>query len=337
MKKTLVAVAAVVAATGAIAGNSVTLYGVADVWVGSLKSPGAGSSQLLINDGGASASRIGIRVKEDLGGGMYAAVKMEERVRMDSGTRSGGPRPNGRVEGAREHWLGLGGDFGEIRLGFNNNSASDAVGFADEVSGTAFSAIDGGQFGVASTATSSRLRNSIRYVSPDFDGFYGSFTYATGENKGQPNTNVTPPYVRTKTDNAFGGMIGYEGGPLGVSVGYDVVNIDGEPDPSAVNVGAYYDFGQFKVSGGFGVSDPERGPKTNWYGIGAGFTVDNIYVAATLGSSKTKDSDNRFNSFGLEGHYNLSKRTLAYAGIARGKPTNVSAGRLFAVGIRHKF
>lgn len=335
MKKTLVAVAAVVAATGAIAGNSVTLYGVADVWVGSVKNPGASTSQMVIEDGGAAASRIGIRVKEDLGGGMYAAVKMEERVRIDSGIRSGDPRPGSRrVEGPREHWLGLGGDFGEVRLGYNNNSASDTIGdFADATSGTAFSAIDG-TFGQAATATSSRLRNSIRYVSPDFDGFYGSFTYSTGENKGR---RFSPSYVRTKTDNAFGGMIAYEGGPLGVSVGYAVVNTDGALDPSTVNVGGYYDFGQFKLSGGFGVQDPERGAKTNWYGIGAGFTVDNIYVAATLASSKTKDANNRFNAFGLEGHYNLSKRTLAYAGFSRGKPTGVSAGRLFAVGINHRF
>lgn len=313
MKKTLVAVAAVVAATGAIAGNSVTLYGVADVWVGGLKAKGSDITQFKIDSGGAASSRIGIRVKEDLGGGMYAAVKMEQGVGMDDGSRS-----------SREHWLALGGDFGEIRLGRNDNSADDIMGgFIDASQDTKLSAINGA-FGVWGFSTD-RMNNSIRYVSPDFDGFYGSATYSTGENKAKGK----------KADNAFGGMIAYEGGPFGIAASYDVNNVDGAPDPSSYHLGAYYDFGQFKLNGGFGVFDPEYGKKTNMVGIGAGFTVDNIYVAASLAAAET-DND-RTTAFGLEGRYNLSKRTLAYAGFTTGKDKGQKAGRLFAVGMLHKF
>ena len=72
MKKTLIALAAF-AATAAFAQSSVTLYGIADVYVGQTKTFG-GTSQTVVNSGGLSTSRIGLSVKEDLGSGLQGFV-----------------------------------------------------------------------------------------------------------------------------------------------------------------------------------------------------------------------------------------------------------------------
>lgn len=323
MKKTLVAVAAVVAATGAIAGNSVTLYGVADAYVGALKAKGGGVTDIVVNSGGAKTSRLGIKVKEDLGGGMYAAVKIEEKIVMDDGGRD-----------AREHWVGLGGDFGEVRLGLNDNSINDVEDFIDAShKGTGFSALTGAMGVWADGAVGKRdvfggrLSNSIRYVSPDFDGFYGSATLGMGEDKASG---------KSATRN-FGAMLAYEGGPFGIAAGYGLVDQDGSVDPYNVKVGAYYDFGDFLLNGGAALHDPDSNAdaRTGAINIGGAFTVDNIYVAASLGYAK--HGDERSTSFGLEGRYNLSKRTVAYAGFTHGKNKGSKAGHLIAVGMLHAF
>ena len=77
MKKSLIALAVLVASGAAMAQSSVTLYGVIDLGVGKLGSPkGAAQKEKfsmqssgLVNNG---VSRIGFRGVEDLGGGLKA-------------------------------------------------------------------------------------------------------------------------------------------------------------------------------------------------------------------------------------------------------------------------
>ena len=74
MKKSLIALAVLAASGAAMAQSSVTLYGVADVFVGSAKTEvgGAGLRQNVVNTSGINGSRWGLRGSEDLGGGMKA-------------------------------------------------------------------------------------------------------------------------------------------------------------------------------------------------------------------------------------------------------------------------
>jgi len=94
MKKTLVALAALAAATGAFAqsGNAraidasgVTLFGVADVNVTQFSQDGAGSVTRLQGEGRNESSRLGIRGVEDIGGGWGAGFWFEAGVFYDSG------------------------------------------------------------------------------------------------------------------------------------------------------------------------------------------------------------------------------------------------------------
>jgi len=67
MKKSLIALAVLAASGAAMAQSSVTLYGRADVGVGSEKVDGDSTTKMI--NGGLTTSRWGIRGTEDLGGG----------------------------------------------------------------------------------------------------------------------------------------------------------------------------------------------------------------------------------------------------------------------------
>lgn len=69
MKKCLIALAVLAASTAAMAQSSLSVYGVADIWLGSVKSGLNGARQTVIESGGVSSSYIGFKGTEDLGGG----------------------------------------------------------------------------------------------------------------------------------------------------------------------------------------------------------------------------------------------------------------------------
>ena len=93
MKKTLVAAATLIAATGAFAQSSVTLYGVVDASLENVK--GTDSLTRVSSDNYAS-SRLGFRGVEDLGGGLKANFVLEGGINLDTGDgKSGGATDSG--------------------------------------------------------------------------------------------------------------------------------------------------------------------------------------------------------------------------------------------------
>lgn len=111
MKKSLIALAVLAASGAAMAQSSVTVYGLADVRVGSFKqSDEVGSlSNTEMRSGGFATSRIGFKGTEDLGGGLKANFQIETSVAID--------RPAASTIGDRQAWVGLSGGFGAIELG----------------------------------------------------------------------------------------------------------------------------------------------------------------------------------------------------------------------------
>ena len=95
MKKTIIvlAVLAASAASGiASAQSTVTLYGLADVYVGSTttkQSPVGGAStsgrKTVIDSGGFNGSRFGLKGSEDLGGGLKANFVLEGGYDISTG------------------------------------------------------------------------------------------------------------------------------------------------------------------------------------------------------------------------------------------------------------
>ena len=251
MKKTLIAFAALSAIAGmAQAQSSVTLYGLVDVNLTSLKTnvvvgTGAGASvqsitQTKIDAGGLNGSRWGMRIREDLGGGMAAVANLESCFNADTGASGQG----GLLFGRRAN-VGLATGFGTVTVGRNSSSYDDVSadhtmmgasifdpsnnnnGNSAGVAGTLGTVAGNAAFlskGSNQTATwvgfNTRFNNSIKYVSPNFGGFSGSVMYAFGEDKSVPAT-------ANKASRSISANLKFANGPLLISGGYQTESTGG--------------------------------------------------------------------------------------------------------------
>ena len=109
MKRTLIVAAIATLATGAAtAQSSVTIYGRLNLSAENQKNVTANGTVKALQN---SASRIGFRGTEDLGGGLKANFILEHGFNPDTGT------PDARGFWARQSEVNLAGGFGMLRLG----------------------------------------------------------------------------------------------------------------------------------------------------------------------------------------------------------------------------
>ena len=324
MKKTLIALAAF-AATAAFAQSSVTLYGIADAYVGQTKGFG-GTSQTVVNSGGLSVSRIGLSVKEDLGSGLQGFVVVENGVNTDTGTGACN----------RKSVLGLSGSFGTVSLGNQQDPLSQVLeNVLDAQSDSVFSAVAGTQ-----GASFYTVANSVRYDTPNFDGFSAAVQVGLGEDK---NTVINPG--RASRDTALN--VQYANGPLALALAHGIYETNNGANnlvpvrQTGTALAGTYDFGMAKLNLGF-TNAKTKTVAGNDKGINVGVTapIGAFTVVGQLSRNKFTGAKNR-TSFGLEGHYALSKRTTSYVGFNQTKDNNLASGadksRIFGVGVRHVF
>ncbi len=119
VRTALIAGGLVMASTNVMAESSVTLYGVIDTgvdWENDAASKpgqtsGSGSAVRMTQLSSTTPSRWGLLGKEDLGGGVKATFKLESWFYPNNGGLGAG-----RLFG-REAWVGVGNEWGDIRLG----------------------------------------------------------------------------------------------------------------------------------------------------------------------------------------------------------------------------
>jgi predicted porin len=267
MKKTLIALAALGAMTGvAHAQSTVTLYGLLDGNLQSAKLNVIGSGtqantiqsarQTKIDSGGLNGSRWGLRLSEDIGGGMAIVGNLESGVNIDTGSSGQG----GLLFGRRAN-VGLSStSFGTLVIGRNSSSYDDvsadhtmmgatlfdpsnnnngispatAVNLSSTAPGTATAPAPAltsastflGNRGNANTTWigfNTRFNNSVKYTTPNFSGFTASAMYAFGEDK-----QFNPAVKATKSVSA---NLKYANGPLLVSGGYQSEAAGGTLNP----------------------------------------------------------------------------------------------------------
>jgi len=310
MKKTLLALAALTAFAGvASAQSSVTLFGIVDLAVGSVKNGNTTLKQMSSNQ--LSSNRLGFRGVEDLGGGMRAGFWLEGAMSNDDGNPGG-------LTFQRRSTVSLMGGFGEIRLGrdytatFLNKTVFDPFG----TNGL------GSSLNVASTLGSGagtlvRANNVVGYFLPAMGGVYGQLQVAMGEG------TVGNKYV--------GGRVGYAGGPVNVAIAYGKTY---KNDGAASGAPMFSDFKDFNIGGSYNlgfmtlmaqynkidydpgnVANDKRDQKIALFGMTVPFGASTLkfsYINAkgTQGSSAT-DFDAKQITFGYQ--YDLSKRTSIYA------------------------
>jgi predicted porin len=157
----------------------------------------------------AGNSNIGFRGKEDLGGGMAALFQLEQTVGVDNG--AGGTWN-------RNTFVGLGGGFGQVRLGLMDTvfkEYGDTIGVLGISSGTPMSSsniLRKTPFGTsAASRFHERRANSLRYDSPEFGGVQLGAQAATEENPGNVGAAKT-----------YSVGVKYDSGPIYFALAHEI-------------------------------------------------------------------------------------------------------------------
>ncbi|PIW09251.1 MAG: porin [Comamonadaceae bacterium CG17_big_fil_post_rev_8_21_14_2_50_60_13] len=329
MKKSLVALAVLAASGASFAQSSVTLYGIADIWFGNVKTDagnaGAPTSSITqVTSGGVDTSRWGLKGSEDLGGGLKANFKLEQGFSLDTGAAAAGFN--------RVAQVGFSGGFGEVKLGkvssaYNDLEAAAAAGFGSGALGPVAIAFQ------SDASYTSRPSNTIYYAMPTLSGFDAMVSYSFDE-------------------KAAGGMevvslgVSYSAGPVFAGLGYQTEQAVGSAvEAKYTQANVTYDMGVAKLLGAYGNVTNDAGVSGNdvseWQigvdvPVSTALTVSTGYAKSTR--SFTVGADDKVTAFSVVGAYALSKRTYLYGGFATSTvdSTDVKTDR-YAVGINHKF
>jgi predicted porin len=190
-----IAVAGALTPAAAMAQSSVEIYGRANLSAGIWKATGAAlttgnlDSRTRVVDGG---SRLGFRVNESLGGGLRAFVVLESGVNFDTGNgngQSGAANASTGQFASRDSYIGIGGGWGDIRLGRQSIWWSNGVlaqTGANYIDNAVDGLITGGRSGVATPVA--RNSNTISYNTPTVGGFNASFSYSTNHEGAAPGS-----------------------------------------------------------------------------------------------------------------------------------------------------
>jgi len=330
MKKSLIALAVLAASGAAMAQSSVTLYGIMDVWVGSVDTD-PGDSTTIMQSGGVSTSRWGMKGSEDLGGGLKANFNLESAVGVDTGASSGF---------TRQAWVGLSGGFGDVRFGLNNTPYDSYVISVHGVFDSDVSAMYLAKF-PSLTGYNAKAANSIKYVSPSMGGFSAEVLYAMDEETAATGTSASNGLETTSF------ALRYTGGPIYADLAYQ--------SDEAYNTGLQTERTKVGASYNFGVATAKAHFITtaDYKAVGADVDEWQIAVDVPLSSAMTLSAnyatadynaaagDKESSGYGIALAYSLSKRTTVYGGF--GSVTTEEPGKVdvdttaYAVGVKHVF
>jgi predicted porin len=293
MKKTLVAVAALAAFSGAYA--EVTISGLLDAAVtidGTNSTLGAGPN-------GGSEFTLGLN--EDLGNGLKAIGAFTIIGDVFSAT--------GDQFATYNSFVGLSGEFGSVKLGsqwspiFLASTISDATG----------------RWGSTNLANPAELQtaNSITYTSPSISGFSLSFQRELGV-AGTPAAG-TAAWINTGSGTTQAYSLNYSVGGFtaAYATGTNSVGSVGNEETKTSLFAAKYDFGMAAVHYGNLTTDAAAN--------GTNVKSNSIAVSAPIGAltlSAIYSSDGTDSAQNYQGVYALSKRTQL----------NASAGKMQKAG-----
>ena len=355
MKKTLIALAAVAASTGAMAQSTVSISGlleispVSNAKITTQGTPSA-ASQTNKNSrvGGPnswSTSVLTISGTEDLGGGLRASFLLMSGA---------GTQPNSTSNaldtgiGNRQRTLSLAGNFGTVTFGrFIPAAAAGFHAFSGAGSSTLAGSIYGlsqsdnnlnGAFGQNGLHTSAvnfeRQNNLIQYTSPTMNGFTVNVAYANNKNdlSGTANQGATSGKQTSL-------HVGYTAGPLSVGVGINSRKDEKEGTAADIEkadadlqwIGASYDFGVARVFATHATRDDKTSKgaaaltavtdiKVTGFGVSVPVGAFTLRASTYSGKDKrgTGDTDNmKLSGNQLSVSYALSKRTTVVAAMGK--------------------
>ncbi len=377
MQKKLIALAIAGLSGAAFAQSNVTIYGVADASFDFIRVSG-GSAALSANTPNftrvsSNGSLIGFKGTESLGNGLTALFQFESDVNFDNG---------GSLNTGRDSLVGLSGEFGKVLLGnmtgptralankLDVNAGNDGISSNRAVLGNLGGALAYGQALTAnnianvanlnangrsndsSSLFDTRLKNSIAYISPSFNGLQATAVYMANENK-------TEAAGAKSNISAYDLGANYTNGPVMLGATYERfsskndlagASITGGLGSSEIlkefRFGGMYDFGNATVRALYARTKANGSlgnVKQNVWGLGGTYNVTangkvtaQYYRAKDLSGTTTlfnplatslNDTGAKFYSVGYE--HSLSKRTMLkanYAYLKNDKNTSTNGG-----------
>jgi len=349
-RKTLVAVAALALSGAAMAQSSVTVYGRLDASIGSAKAGpvtgGVGpvsNTQMFSNN--ITTSRLGFRGTEDLGGGLSALFVIETGFSPDA--------PAATTLGNRAAVVGLSGGFGTIKLGRHDTSFDDIrdlstssnlwdsghLASTETILGADANSAVPAVAGVGQLADyGDRANNQVRYESPSFNGFSFGASYGFGEATKPAKSDITAFNLRYKAGNLDVGYGFQENKNISAALVDNTLEYN--------TLAAAYNFGSFRISGGWNQAKNQTDRKSDTYSIGVNVPVSAFDFSLGYSSAKAKQAGAAFEkgtAFSVGATYSLSKRTRAYAALTNGDIKDGVTGAkirqrdIYALGLIHTF
>ena len=332
----------------AAAQADVTVMGHIDTSVDAIDNDVTGLDDTNLN---CTTCSVGFKGSEDLGNGLKAIFKLDfqyDSTERNTGkakaskstfTTTGGQVIN-PVTGVsdtssitdRDQWLGLAGNFGQVRIGTISTVYKSHGAAIDPLYRTS---LQGRTHGLqtqyfhagAGEELNGRATNTIRYDSPSWNGLKvgATFTLDGDENDGED-------------DNPYGAGVSYENGGILVFVDYLNNNQGGNTEINAAKIGGKYTLNNFAIMGQYESTELRGGDQepTQWH-VGGSYTIGNnlIYAAYGQGDPDVKSVDDT-TAWTVAGIHKMSKRTSVYAGYNAQDFDGPDATQ-FSVGMKHKF
>ena len=289
----------------------------------------------------SNTSSIGVKGKEDLGGGMSAIFKVEFQVdpsERNSGAGSSNTDPTDSDFGAvktktalvdRDQWVGLKGAMGTVKFGTMSNNYKQMGGKIDPMYRTQ---LEGRGFMDTQSKLHSgagknggRSTNTLQYSSPKMGGMQMVFNYTfSGEADETLGLGV---HYKTKTIIGYIDYLDVQG--VGTNGGSEAAfKVGGSYKMGAMTVGLQFESVEDVINSGASTAKPGDT-------IFASFNyqvTDAGNVAFTVGDNDTDDV-----GYALMYNHKLSKRTNTYVGYGDNASDKAADDQVFTLGIRHKF
>ena len=269
-----------------------------------------------------NSSRLGFKGSEDMGDGLKTVWQIEAGVAAD------GETTQGALNSVRDTYVGLSGSFGTVTAGrqsWFNLLKHDGSLFADQIGNPGIWLDKGG-----------RINNSIKYATPNMNGFDASITYGTPGSITSTGGSGTEG-ADDNFDSSYALKASYKNGPMYVSLTHlnqAHATANTNPDQKATSIGGSYDFGVGKVLAQYvKFSDAANvtGVDYNVSTIGGSYNVTGKskikaqYTRAGDGKNSATSTDDGADMVTVGYDYSLSKRTTAYVAYARvSNDTNAS-------------
>jgi predicted porin len=334
----------------ACAQDSVTLYGVADVFVelGRAGTVAAPTRILRLQSGGLNGSRLGFRGSEHLGDGLKGEFVLEHGLLLDTGAQA-----SAAAFWNRQAFVGLSGPWGQVSAG---RQYTPLLVHQDSFDAALSTTGYGSGYNSGVMRSFARANNSVLYRTPAAGAWSAAAMASLGE-----------AAAGTRYGSLLSTSLRYSDGPLALGAGFGRLN---KPDTtrenkSIWNVAGSYKFAQLQLMAALqGTKNDSQNAQTlddrREFMLGATYALGPGQIRASFAQGRVAEVDRstaRHLSLGYL--HSLSKRTALFAAVQSVKnPDNLayrsggftfdaidgglSAGagvdaRALALGMRHRF